>query len=334
MGGPSPEPGGGPPCMIGRGACPPVARYIIRRFAFGLLAVLGATIIVFALSRASGDPRYLFVGTSGMGLTKEQWDALGREMRLDKPVIVQYVLWVGDIARGDFGNSITTQRPVVKVIKDRIGTTARLALAAWLFGTVVGVPLGVFSATHRGQFMDYVGRAFALLGQSLPVFWTGIMFIIIFSVKLEWLPSGGRGEGMAMRNFILPAIALGWLPAAGYLRLTRSAMLEVLDSEFIKFARAKGVTELKVLWKHAFRNAVIIPLTYSALLLVGFITGTVVAETVFTLPGIGRLAVDAIWGNDFPVISTLVLVFSVLYVVVVLLLDIIYALVDPRIRYT
>ncbi|MDP3064802.1 MAG: ABC transporter permease [Chloroflexota bacterium] len=311
-----------------------MARYIVRRFAFGLLAVIGATVVVFALSRASGDPRYLFVGTGGMGLTQEQWDALGREMRLDKPVVVQYVLWVGDIARGDFGNSITTQRPVLKVIRDRVGTTARLALAAWLFGTVVGIPLGVFSATHRGQFMDYVGRTFALLGQSLPVFWTGIMFIIIFAVKLEWLPSGGRGEGFAIRNFVLPAIALGWLPAAGYLRLTRSAMLEVLDSEFIKFARAKGVAEFKVLWKHAFRNAIIIPLTYSALLLIGFITGTVVAETVFTLPGIGRLAVDAIWGNDFPVISTLVLVFSVVYVVVVLFLDIVYALVDPRIRYT
>ncbi len=311
-----------------------MVRYILRRFAFGVLAVIGATVIVFALSRASGDPRYLFVGTGGMGLNQEQWDALGREMRLDKPVVVQYLYWVGDIAHGKFGNSVITHRPVFKVIQDRVGTTLRLALGAWLFGTFVGVPLGIFSATHRGQFLDYMARVFALLGQSLPVFWTGIMAIIIFSVNLHWLPVGGRGEGLAFRNFILPCITLGWLPAAGYLRLTRSAMLDVLDTEYIKFARAKGVRERLVIWKHGFRNAVIIPLTYSALLLVGFITGTVVAETVFTLPGIGRLAVESIWQTDFPVISALVLVFSVLYVLVVLLLDVLYGFLDPRIRYT
>ncbi len=308
-------------------------RYVLRRFAFGIVAVIGATIIVFVLSRMAGDPRYLFIGQAGYGVTQEQWDEWGRQMGLDKPVVVQYGVWLGKVARGNFGNSTSTQRPVLGLIRERIGATGQLALGAWLFGTLVGVPLGVFSATNRGKFLDYIGRIFALLGQSLPIFWTGIMGILVFAVILGWLPAGTKGQGMAIRNVVLPAITLGWLPAAGYLRFTRSSMLEILDSEYIKFARAKGVRESVVIWKHAFKNASLVPLTYSALLLVGFMTGVVVTETVFSWPGMGRLAVDAIWESDFPVLCGLVLIFAALYVIVVLILDILYGVLDPRVRY-
>lgn len=296
------------------------------------MAIFGATLIVFALSRLGGDPRNFYVGQSGYGVTDEQWERLGKKMGLDQPVPVQYARWMGDLLTGEFGISITTQAPVEKVIVRRLGATAQLAVAAWLFGTVVGIPLGVLSATNRGGLIDYAARGFALLGQSVPVFATGLVLIVIFSVHLGWLPSGTRGDGFPIKHLILPAITLGWLPAATYLRLTRSSMLEVLDQEYIKLARAKGLHARVVLWKHAFRNAIIVPLTFSALLFIGFITGTVVAETVFSWPGVGRLAANAVFQNDFPLLSVIVLFTAIIYILIVLALDLLYAILDPRIR--
>ncbi len=186
----------------------------------------------------------------------------------------------------------------------------------------------------RGSIWDYFGRGFALFGQALPVFWVGIMLILIFSVQLRWLPTGTLGEsGNSVKHFILPTITLGWIAAASYLRLVRSAMLEILDSEFIKLARAKGVSNFKVIWKHAFRNALIAPLTFSSLLLTAFITGAVVTESIFSIPGLGRLAVGAIFDNDFPVMVGVVLVFTFMYVTLNFLTDLLYAMIDPRIRY-
>lgn len=309
-------------------------RFILRRVLFGVIAILGATIIVFGLSRLGGDPRYFFAGQSGYGISPEKWESLGKEMGLDKPVPVQYFLWLGDILRGDFGNSITTQAPVVDVIGQRVSATGKLALVAWVFGTAVGVPLGILSAVKRGSVIDYVIRIFALLGQGFPTFFLGIVLILIFSVHFRIFPVGTIGEGFSFRNYVLPAITLGWLPAAAYLRLTRSAMLEVLETEYVKLARAKGVSPRVVIWKHALRNALIVPLTLSAFVLVGFINGAVVAETVFSWPGLGRLAIATIQDNDFPVISVLVLFTSVLYVGVVFMLDMLYLVMDPRIRYT
>lgn len=308
-------------------------RYVIRRLLLGVVAVLGATVIVFALSRMAGDPRYLFIGQSGYGATQAQWDAWGKEMGLDKPEVVQYFIWLGHVLRGDLGKSIAAQAPVTTLIRQTMSASAQLALGAWLFGTLVGVPLGVLSALKRGRLLDYAARVFALLGQSLPIFWTGLMAILVFAVILRWLPVGTKGQGLAVRNFILPSITLGWFPAAGYMRFTRSTMLEVLDSEYIKFARAKGVSGWTVIWKHAFKNASLVPLTYSALLLVGFVSGVVVTETIFSWPGMGTLAVNSIIQSDFPVLSAIVLIVAVLYVLVVLLLDILYAVLDPRIRY-
>lgn len=308
--------------------------YLLRRLSTGVIAILGATVIVFILSRVGGqDPRYFYLGnTPGYAVTQEQWDAWGVKLGLDKPVIVQYFLWVGDVLQGDLGNSTQSGRSVISLIAERAPATGQLALGGWVFGTLVGIPLGVLSAVRRGGPLDYFARSFALIGQATPTFWLSIMAILLFSVHLGWLPSGTRGDGFSIRHLILPWIMLGINPAAAYLRFTRSSMLEVLDSEYIKLARAKGVGKHKVIWKHALKNATLVPLTVSALVLVGFITGTVVTETVFSWPGVGRLAVSSIWNTDFPVLTGLVMLFSLAYVLVVLLLDFMYVLIDPRIR--
>jgi peptide/nickel transport system permease protein len=307
--------------------------FIIRRLFYAFLTVIGGTFVIFGLSRMSGDPRVLYLDDYSKP-DPETWERLGEKFHLNDPIPVQYYYWLKDVVRGDFGDSIARQRPVKDVIYSRLWNSVQLGFVAWAFGTLIGIPLGVLSAVKRGRPIDYIGRGFALLGQSLPSFWIAIMAILIFSGTLGWLPSAGKGEGFAISNFILPTIVLGWLPAAGYLRLTRSAMLEVLDSEYIKFSRAKGVSKLMVLWKHAFRNALLAPLTFSALLLLGFVTGTTVAETVFAWPGLGRLAVESVFGNDFPVLAAIMLLMVVLYAGVVLTLDLLYAVVDPRIRYS
>lgn len=301
--------------------------FLLRRF-FGMLVVLIAvTVIVFAMSRVQGDPRLLYLNDS---TTEEQWDKWGEEMGLDKPVVVQYAVWFGKAIRGDLGISLREARPVTTAVIERLPATLQLGLAAWIFAIAVGWPLGVLSAVKRGTLWDYLGRGFALFGQALPPFWVGIMLILVFSVQLEWLPTGRRG---GLDHFILPSITLGWIAASAQLRIVRSAMLEVLDSEFVKLARAKGVSNNRVIWKHALRNALIPPLTLAGLILAGFVSGTVVTESVFAWPGIGRLALESVYQNDFPLLAGTILFVTLLYIGVNLLVDIAYALIDPRIRY-
>ncbi len=307
--------------------------FLARRVLYGIIAILGALLVIFILSRLSGDPLDLYLDEYGGALAEETREKFRKELALDQPVVIQYVIWVGRYVRGQYGNSLIHQRPVLTVVKERFWTSVQLGIIAWVFGTILGVPLGIVSAVQRGRLLDYIARGIALIGQAAPVFWIGIMAILVFSGELEWLPSGTRGDGFAVRNYILPSIVLGWLPAAAYLRLTRSAMLEVLESEYVKFARAKGVDYNRVVWKHAFRNAVIPPLTLSGLILIGFINGTTVVETVFSWPGLGRVAVQAVQGNDFPLISAITFLTVVLYVIVVLTMDVLYAILDPRIRY-
>ena len=306
----------------------------MRRAAYSMFALIGATILVFSLSRLVGDPRLIYAQEGGYGIPQETWERLGEKMGLDKPVIVQYTIWLGKTVRGDLGNSLLDQKPVTGIIASRVGATLRLAGVAWVFATLVGIPLGILSAIKRGCVLDGMARTFALLGQTLPPFWIGIMGILIFGVQLGWLPSAYQYEpGLNLSSYVLPAVTLGWFAAAGYMRLTRSAMLDVLDSEYMKLARAKGVSNLVLIWKHAFRNAIIAPLTFSSLILGGFITGTVVVETVFSWPGLGRLAVEATWDNDFALMTGCVLLFTVMFVGVNFITDVIYAYVDPRIRY-
>ncbi|MBI4219001.1 MAG: ABC transporter permease [Chloroflexi bacterium] len=304
-----------------------MSRFMLRRLVAAAVSILAATALVFGVSRLQGDPRLLFLSEHS---TKEYWDAWGHKFGLDKPLVVQYFVWVGRAARGDLGTSINESRPTIDLIGERLGATAELALTGWFLSVLVGVPLGVLSAVKRGTGWDYLARTIALIGQAMPPFWLGISLILLFSVQFHVLPAGTRGE---FKHLIMPAATLALLNLASNLRLTRSAMLEVLDSEYVKFARAKGVRGWIVIWKHAFRNAAIAPLTNAGLLLAAFLAGTVVTETVFAWPGLGRLAVNAVVTNDFPVITGVTLVFTLIYVIANLLVDIGYAIIDPRIRY-
>ena len=295
-----------------------MGQFVARRVLLGIIALLLAMLIVFSLSRLKGDPRYFFIGEDSLGIDPAVWEEWGRKLNLDKPVPIQFALWMGDILTGDFGDSVTLQRPVLSAIAEKAPNTIQLGIVAWVMGTLVGVPLGVFSATNRGNYLDYIFRGFALFGQSVPIFWLALVMIFLFAVNLGWLPSGTKGEGLAIRNFVMPAIAL----------------LEILDSEFIKFARAKGVAQAPVRWKHGFRNAIIPPLTYSVFVLFGLLNGTIIIETVFAWPGLGRLAIDALWATDFPLLAGLTIIYGFALVVMIIALDIVYALLDPRIKYS
>ncbi len=279
----------------------------------------------------AGDPRDLFAGTEGYAFTPEAWDLMGKELGLDKSLVLQYISWLGRIVRGDWGDTLIGRVDVFSVIKEKIPATAKLAAVSWVFATIIGIPLGVVSAVRRSTVWDYSSRVIALFGQATPSFWVGIMAILIFAVYLGWLPSGRSGD---WKHFVLPTVTLATEPLAGYLRLTRSAMLEILDSEYVKLARAKGVSSQGVIWKHALRNAIIPPLTVSGLLLAGLLTGSVIVESVFAWPGVGRLAVQAVLDNDFQILTGIVLLFTTVYVVLSFLIDLTYVLVDPRIRYT
>jgi len=315
-------------------------KFIARRLLFMLFSVFGATAVVFSMSRMTGDPMLLYAKPGGYGLTPEQEAFIRKKLGLDRPLVVQYFMWLNNVVHGDLGKTLLDERAVTKIIGEKWGNTMQLGLAAGIFSVLVGVPLGVLSAVKRGTVWDFMGRTFALLGMATPQFWIGLMFIFFFGVKLHWLPTGTKYgyEAFPMswdniRHFILPAIVLGWYPAAGFLRITRSAMLEILDSEFVKFARAKGVRGQLVIWKHAFRNAIIPPLTLIAVTLTGFITGAVVVEQVFAWPGLGSMAIYAVFNNDFPLLTGITLIFIMLFATANFLADLAYGYLDPRIRY-
>ena len=301
-------------------------KLVANRVLWGIAVALLISVVIFGLSRAAGDPRNIYLDEYA---TPEAWDAWGERMGLNRPLVVQYFVWLGQVLRGDFGQSLYYDVPSIRLVMERLPNTLQLGAAAFTVSIVIGIPLGIVSAVSRGSFIDYIARGFALLGQALPVFWIGLMMILIFAAQLQWLPSS-RKEGWD--HFIMPAIALGWLPAAGLLRITRGAMLNILDSEYVKLARAKGVSRIRIIWIHAFRNAIIAPLTLAALILAAFLTGTVVVETVFAWPGVGRLAVQSIKNNDFPVLSAIVLLFAGFYIFINLVVDLLYARIDPRIR--
>jgi peptide/nickel transport system permease protein len=261
----------------------------------------------------------------------EEWEEMGRVLGLDKPLVTQYGLFLKDAIRFDFGDSLIDGQSVMGTIIERLPATFQLAAAAFGFSLIVGVPLGVLSAVKRGKPIDYLARFLALFGQSAPPFALGIFLIFIFGVKLEWLPTFGRS---GPSSIVLPAITLGGFFIAANVRLVRSAMLDVLDSEYIKLARAKGVSTRHIIWKHALKNAILPMLTFSGITLGILITGALVTETVFARPGLGRLAVTAVFTIDYPLLQGVVIVFTLMYCVASMLVDVAYAYIDPRIRYS
>ena len=308
-------------------------RFLIRRFIFALISIVMATFAILAISRLSGDPLLLYAN-SGYGITAEGERVIRERLGLDKPVPYQYILWLGRTLKGDMGETILDRKPVARIVFLKLPSTLQLGAVSWFLATIVGIPLGILSAVRRGTFLDYFGRGFALFGQAVPQFWLGLVLILIFSVYLEWLPAGLKGDSFwDLKYLILPAITLSWGAMAGYLRLTRTAMLEVLDSEYIRLARAKGVGATVVVWKHAFRNALIQPLTASTLILSGFLTGAVLVETIFAWPGMGDAAIRAVNNNDFPLLQGFVFFFTILFVGTTFITDLLYAYIDPRIRY-
>ena len=302
-------------------------RYLLRRLLLALVTLWAVSLIIFVMSRAAGDPRHVFLDDYS---TQKDWDKLTVTLGLDKPYYLQYGIFLKDALKGEFGRSIKEQRPSMEVIIDRLPATFQLGLAAFAFSVVVGFPLGVLSAVKRGTFLDTAGKVVALVGQSAPVFWLGIMLMFFFAVRLGWVPPYGRQEPASI---ILPAVALGWFYAAANLRLLRSAMLNVLDSEFVKLARAKGVSNKAVIWKHSLRNALIPVLTFAGVTLGNLVTGSLVVETVFAWPGLGQLAIQALNANDYPLLQAVIIVFALMYVTSALLVDVMYAYIDPRIRY-
>ena len=306
-----------------------MARFLALRSVYMILVMVGISILVFALSRMSGDPRLLYM-TPGTRWSQEVWDARGKELGLDKPLVIQYLVWVGGAVRGDFGDSIWHKRNSLKIILERAPATIQLSAIAYVLAITLGTGLGVASAVTRGSIMDLVVRSFALIGQAAPPFWIALVLIYVFAVILGWLPTSRRGD---WTHFVLPVATLAWLASAGIAtRITRSALLEVLDSEYVKLARAKGVGQSRIVFKHALKNALIAPLTVAAILFASFITGTVVVETVFAWPGLGRLAVEATLQRDFPLVTGLAVIFAAVFLLSSLAADLLYAYIDPRIR--
>jgi peptide/nickel transport system permease protein len=302
-------------------------RYLIGRVLQTLLSMLVVVSIVFVLTRLSGNPIHLLLDVNA---TERDQEILMRHLGLDRPLPVQYVIYVKNILVGDFGNSVLTRRPVTEHIWERLPATVELGVVAMFMSVLLGVPLGMYSAVRRGSALDTAARVFAVLGQSMPAFWLGLMLILFFGVVLGLLPAGGRG-GLA--HLILPAFTLGYFTSAAILRLTRSSMLEVLGSDYIKFARLKGLHEQIVLWKHGLKNALLPVITFAVLLFVQFLGGAVVTETVFAWPGLGRLILESITTRDYPIVQAGVLVLSALYLVGNLLVDMLYSYLNPRIRH-
>ena len=314
----------------GSGAAPPdvdILSYLVGRAFQTVLSMLVVVSIVFVLTRLSGNPIYLLLDVNA---TQRDQEILTRHLGLDKPLPVQYGIYVMNVAVGDFGNSIISRRPVTEHIWERLPATVELGFVAMFLSVLIGVPLGMYSAVRRGGVLDTAARVFAVLGQSMPTFWLGLMLILFFGVVLGVLPAGGRG---GLLHLVLPAFTLGYFTSAAILRLTRSAMLEVLGSDYIKFARLKGLHEQVVLWKHGLRNALPPVVTFAVLLFVQFLGGAVVTETVFAWPGLGRLILESITTRDYPVVQAGVLVLSALYLTGNLCVDLLYSYLNPRIRH-
>ena len=302
-------------------------QYILRRTFQSIIALILLSMIVFGVVRLTGDPTYLLIDEQN---TEEQRLEIRRALGLDRHVVIQYGIFVGNFLQGDFGRSVRGRTPVKDQIVDRIMPSVKLAGAAIIFILATAVPLGVIAAVKKGTIVDSGAKLIAVLGQSLPSFWLGIILIEIFAVQLDLLPTQGMG---GISHYILPAFTLSLFLIAGVMRLLRSSMLDVLDSEYIKLARIKGLSETRVIWKHAVRNSLIAVVTFGGTYIAALITLAILVEVVFAWPGLGRLVFNGIVNRDFPLVQTLVILTGALVIFVNLLVDILYGYLDPRVRY-
>jgi peptide/nickel transport system permease protein len=302
-------------------------RYILIRLIQAVLTALALATIVFFLIRISGSPITWLVSPHSPASTRQMIIA---HYGLDKPMIVQYGHFLLNILRGYFGESYFYSRPAMEVIRSRAPATLELAGAALIIAIIIALPIGVYSAVKRGKAIDIGGRIFAFLGISAPSFWVGLMGIYLLSIKVHILPAGGRS---GIVSLILPALVLSWGLAAGMARLTRSGMLSVLSADYITMARAKGVSPQTIYWKHAFRNASIPVVTMAMLLMIIVLSGDVVIENVFAWPGIGRLIMTSVLARDYPIVQALTILISFVFVLVSLVADVLYAYLNPKIRY-
>ena len=304
-------------------------RYIVRRLLQAVVTLFLVSVIVFILGRLTGDPVALLLTEYS---TLEDKELLTKQLGLDKPLPEQYAIFIGNALRGDLGRSIRGERaPALELVLERLPATMELAAIAVLVSFLIGLPLGVITAVKKGSFLDTIFTILALLGQAAPVFWLGIVAMYVFSVQLGWLPTSGYGK---LEQFVLPVFTMSCFMVAAFLRLTRSGMSEALDSEYIKLARIKGLSETVVIWKHALRNSLIPVITYMGTIFGRMVTGTVVVETVFAWPGIGRLAFESVMLRDFPVLQAVVLFMAAVFLSINLIVDVLYAYIDPRIRYS
>lgn len=303
-------------------------RFLLDRLFQSILSLLAVTFIAFALLSFTGDPARFYVNED---YTQADLEQVRKRLGLDKPLPVQYGLWLGRVVQGDLGRSYHEHgTPVATLLRQRVGASFQLAAVAFVIIAVVAIPLGVLSAVKRGTVFDTLGKTLAILGQSVPQFWLGIVLIVLFGVFWQLLPITGRG---GPSHYVLPGITAAWFGMAGLLRITRSSMLEVLHADYVRTAHAKGLSNGTVVWRHAFRNALIPIVTFAGLLLGGMLNGFVLIEVVFAWPGLGSATVEAAAGRDFAVIQGLILFIMTVYLLVNLTVDVLYGLIDPRLRF-
>jgi peptide/nickel transport system permease protein len=304
-----------------------MGRQLLVRLAQTFVSLIGMSLLIFILVRASGDPVDLMRTST---TTEEQIANIRAQWGLDKSYPEQYWVFISGIAHGDLGDSLIQRRPVTTMIGEALPNSLRLAVLAFVIGIGLALVLGVLAATNRDTVLDNGVKFLAILGQALPGFWVAIVAIYIFSVHWELLPTAGMDSPL---SYVLPVFTLAFFLMPGMMRLVRSSMLDVLGSEYVKLARIKGMPERTVIWKHALRNALIAPLTAAGAIFAGLITGAVILENVFAWPGVGRLLVTAVSGRDFPVVQGITLMVATVVLLINLLVDIAYAYVDPRIRF-
>ncbi len=302
-------------------------RYTLKRI-IGVLPtlIIVVTFVFFFVRMIPGDPARLVAGEQA---TLDAVEAVRVQLGLDQPIHVQYLKYVGGLLRGDLGMSLRTKRPILAEVTARYGNTMALTVASLVWSTIVGVILGVWSGKNRGKWQDFTGMTLAVSGISLPNFWIGFLLIMVFAVKLRWFPTTGTGS---WKNLVLPAIALGTSIAAIIARFTRSSIVEVMKEDYIRTARAKGLKEKTVTWGHAFRNSMISVVTVVGLQFGFLLGGSVVTEAVFAYPGLGQLLVESVNYRDYPAIQSLILIFSLQFIIINLIVDILYAVLNPEIK--